>query len=355
MLVNQGVLQNNISVNFMITFYKTIFQGKLDFGSQATYDKVFKMALHRLETYYKNETFITEDNFIEEDFSLEVPRTVSQLSEKFYRNTVDLIQYLAQFAISGQVGCWMVENNKVLHCAIIEPESDKVVVQSFRKGKKLSNLAGKEDDAMKVLNKVINKYDKHSQAYERRGHVNMLLKSYEDADYDYSKAIRLDPNNAEALVGRGRLHMMRKEYEKAIADLDQATKKSIALQSVYWVARRLKAECHIKLKQYKEAAFDLRLFTKRKFAKDDLNYMWRKHCLFQYGQVLMELDEYEKAIDAINESLAIQEGHGSVPKADQLVHRGIAKQKSGSSGFLSDWKEAADLGSKIAEELLQEN
>ena len=339
----------------MITFYKTIFQGKLDFGSQVTFDKVFKMAVHRLETYYKNDTIITEENFDHEDFSLEVPRTVGQLSEKFYRNTVDLIQYLAQFAISGQVGCWMVENNVVLDCAIIEPESDKVVVQSFRKGKKLSNLEGKEVDAMKILSKVINKYDKHSQAYERRGHVNMLLKSYEDADYDYSKAIRLDPNNAEALVGRGRLYIMRKEWEKAIADLDQATKKSIALQSVYWVARRLKAECHIQLKQWTEAAFDLRLFTRRKFAKDNINYLWRKHCLFKYGQVLTELDEYEKAIDAINESLSISEGHGAVPKAEQLVRRGIAKQKSGSSGFLSDWKEAADLGSNIAEELLLEN
>jgi tetratricopeptide (TPR) repeat protein len=268
---------------------------------------------------------------------------------------VDLIQYLAQFAISGKVGCWMVENNVVLDCHIIEPESDKVVVQSFRKGKKLSTLEGKEEDAMKMLNKVINKYDKHSQAYERRGHVNMILKNYEDADYDYSKAIRLDPENAEALVGRGRLHMMRKEWDKAIADLDQATKKSIALQDVYWVARRLKAECHINLRQFKEAEFDLRLFTKRKFKPGDKNYLWRKHCLFQYGQVLLELAVYEKAIDAINESLSLIEGHGMIPRADQLLKRGIAKQKSGSSGFLSDWKEAADLGSKIAEELLQEN
>lgn len=337
----------------MIKFYKTIFQGRLDFGSRATYDKVFKMAIHRLETYYKNETFLTEEHFNEENFSIEVPRTVTQLSEKFYRNSVDLVQYLAQFAVSGKLGCWMVENNVVLDCHIVEPESDKVVVQSFQKGKKLSTLEGKEKDAMKMLNKVINKYDKHSQAYERRGHVNMMLRHYDDADYDYSKAIRLDPENADALVGRGRLYMMRKEWEKAISDLDQATKKSLALQEVYWIARRLKATCHINLKQYKEAEFDLRLFTRRKFDEKDINFLWRKHCLFQYGQVLMELGEYEKAIDAINESLKLKEGHGTVPKADQLLKRGIAKQKSGSSGYLSDWKEAAELGSTGAEELLQ--
>lgn len=339
----------------MIALHKTIFQGKFDFGTRLTYDKVVKMAIHRLETYYRNDTIVQEEHFNEEDFSMEIPRIVSQVSDKVYKNSVDFIQYLAQFALSGQVGCWMVENNVIIDCQIIEPESDKVVVQSFRKGKKLSMLEGKEEAAIKILSKAIKKYDKHSQAYERRGHVNMMLGNYEDADYDYSKSIRLDPNNALALVGRGRLLIQRKEWEKAIVDFDNATKKSIALQSTYWVARRLKAHCHIQLKQFKKAAFDLRLFTKRKFEEGDVNTLWRKHCLFQYGQVLMEMGDYEKAIDAINESLALKEGHGAVPKAEQLLKRGIAKQKSGGSGFLSDWKEAATLGSKMAEELLQEN
>jgi tetratricopeptide (TPR) repeat protein len=339
----------------MIQFYKTIFQGRLDFGSQATYDKVMKMALHRLETYYKNDTIITEEHFKEDEFSLDIPRTVSQITDKFFKNSVDLIEYLAQFAISGKIGCWMVENNIILDYHIVEPSSDKNIVRNFQKGKKLSMLEGKEEEAIKFLSKVIQKHDKHSQAYERRGHVNMILKSWDDAHYDYSKAIRLDPNNAEAMVGRARLHIKQNKVEDAIADLDMATKKSIALQSTYWVARRLKGECHMKLGQFKDAEFDFRLFTKRKFAKEDINYLWRKHILFQYGLVLMELGEYEKAIDSINKSLEIKDGHGTVPMADQLVKRGIAKQKSGSKGFLADWKEAADLGSKIASELLQEN
>ncbi len=339
----------------MIQFYKTIFQGKLDFGSQATYDKVMKMAIHRLETYYKNETIIKEEHFVESEFSIDIPRTVSQITDKFFKNSVDLIEYLAQFALSGKVGCWMVENNVVLDYHIIEPSSEKNVVRNFQKGKKLSLEEGREEEAIKFLSKVIKKHDKHSQAYESRGHVNMILKHWEDAEYDYSKAIRLDPNNSEAMVGRARLYIKQGKLEDAIVDLDMATKKSIALQSTYWIARRLKGECHMKLKQYKEAEFDFRLFTRRKFAEDDINYLWRKHVLFQYGLVLMELGEYEKAIDAINQSLEIKEGHGVVPIADQLVKRGIAKQKSGSKGFIADWKEAADLGSKIANELLQEN
>lgn len=339
----------------MIPYYKTIFQGKLDFGTENTYDKVVKMTVHRLETYYKNDTIIHEEHFDGEQFSLIIPRTVGQLTDKIYRNSVDLIQYLAQFALSGQVGCWMVENNVILDYTSVEPKSDKMVVRNFRKGKKLSLLEGKEEDAIKNLSKAIKKYNKHSQAYERRGHVNMILKSYEDAMYDYSKAIRLDSNNADALVGRARLFIKQNELEKAIADLDQATKKSIALQSTYWIARRLKGECHFKLKQYKQAEFDLRLFTRRKFEEGDINFMWRKHCFFQYGLVLMELGEYEKALDAIDKSLNIEKGHSPIPMADQLVNRGLARQKSGSKGFLSDWKEAADLGSKVAEELLQDN
>ncbi len=338
----------------MISYYKTIFQGKLDFGTETTYDKVLKMAIHRLETYYKNETIIQEDHFDSENFTLVIPRTVSQLTDKIYRNSVDLIEYLAQFALSGQVGCWMVENNVILDYTIVEPKSDKMVVRNFRKGKKLSLLEGKEEDAIKILSKAIKKYNKHSQAYERRGHVNMILKSYEDAMYDYSKAIRLDNNNADALVGRARLYIRDSEFEKAIEDLDLATKKSIALQPIYWTARRLKGDCHFKLNQFQKAEFDYRLFTKRRFEENNVNFLWRKHCLFQYGLVLMELEEYEKALDAITKSLNIEKGHILTSVADQLVKRGLAKKKSGSKGFLSDWKEAADLGSKMAATLLQE-
>ena len=63
-------------------FFKTIIQGRLDFGTQNSYDKVAKMFQYRIDTYYKNEIiFKSEDIFKPEQLSLEIPRFVGNVSE----------------------------------------------------------------------------------------------------------------------------------------------------------------------------------------------------------------------------------------------------------------------------------
>ena len=64
-------------------FYKSIFQGKLDFVSERSYLKVHQLFVHRLENYYKSEVhFKSEDIFDDDQYKILVPRTVVQLSEK---------------------------------------------------------------------------------------------------------------------------------------------------------------------------------------------------------------------------------------------------------------------------------
>ena len=335
--------------------YKIIIQGNLVFGKPRSFDQVVKMYEHRLEIYYKSGLLFSDEHLDASRYLLDIPRTVVQGTDKQYKNTVDLLRYLSQFAISGKVGAWIIDEGKLLDSEIIEPYNDKAAVQAFLKGKELAGQKGKEEEAIESLSMAINKHNAHSQAYERRGYVNLMLKSYEDALYDFTKAIKLDKENSDAFLGRAKLLIFQGETSKAIEDLDNAIKTSLALQPTYWKARRIKAECHIKLGEWEKAEFDLKLFTRRKFLPNDPNYLWKKWALYQYGNVLLKLDKYEEALIAHSSALEIEDGHGKVSKAEQLTRRGIAIKKSGGSGYLSDWKEAATLGYKEAKKLLEEH
>ncbi len=334
-------------------FKKVIIQGRLEFGKETVYKKAFDMYEHLLDVRFKNAILLTEEHFNPTLFVLDFDRMVTQASPKYFRNTVDLCNYLVQFAISGVIGAWMVDEGKVLAAHTIEPESEKIVVQAFLKGRQLSNEKGKEKDALESLAEALKKYDRHSQAYERRGHINYRLGNLEDAIYDYEKSIRLDSRNADSYMGLGTIKFKQKKYKDAAENFDLATKSALALQPIYWIARRLKATSHIKMRDFEKAEFDLRLFTKRKFNPDDPNYEHRQWAFSQYGMVLLELGKHEEAIEAFDQALNTGDKKTGKVRAGQLLNRGIAKHKAGGSGYLSDWKEAAHLGDSKAKKLLE--
>ncbi|MBL0098847.1 MAG: hypothetical protein IPP49_01360 [Saprospiraceae bacterium] len=234
-------------------YLKTIIQGRLEFGTQKSYDKVTKMFLQRLETYYKTDVFFKfEDIFKDEELSLEIPRYVGQVTDKAFRTTTNLLGYCAQFAVAGSIRAWLINEGEIVHFETLEPESDKGAVQSFVKGRRLVKVKGKESEALAALSQAIEKYDRHAQAYERRAKVNFLMKNYHDALRDYNKCINIDPTIPTAYYGKAKIHMLKGEWEDAIQNLDEAIKKSIALQTLYWKSRKLKAECHIKLKEWQK-------------------------------------------------------------------------------------------------------
>jgi tetratricopeptide (TPR) repeat protein len=336
-------------------FYKAIIQGRLEFGNDKSYQKVVKMYDYRTENYYKGVlVFTAEEVFNNEDLSLEIPRHVSQITEKNFKNTCSLLEYCAQFALAGSIRAWQIDEGKIMHYAIIEPDSDKVAVRSFLKGRKLVKQIGKEDEAIKALTKAIEKYDRHAQAYERRAKVNFLLKKYHDAKRDYTKCINIDSTIPTAYYGRAKVHILEKNYQEAIDDLEESTRYSIALQAVYWKAKRIKAECHIKLKQWEKAAFDLKFFSKRIFKTDDPNYPWGRWGYYYYGYVLLELKEYKEALAAFNIALETDMGAGKIENRDILRLRGVAKKYAGKTGYLKDIREAAKLGDLQAKSLLKE-
>ncbi len=335
-------------------FFKSIFQGNLHFGNVRSYEKVVKMYDHRLENYYKTDIlFKAEDVFKPEETAIYIPRTVANISDKNWKNTVDLLQYVAQFAIAGNIGAWMTDEGKIMRYAWIEPKGDKAVVQKFLKARKLIEQDGDVEEAHQTLTKAIEIYNKHAQAYERRGYINYKLKKHHDAERDFTKSIALDQSNAPAYYGRARLKMIREDWPEAIKDLSLAIKSSLALQDIHWTARRLKGECHMRLKQYKEAEFEFRFFNRRSFTKDSSNYPHRLATLYNHGKALLALENYKEALEAVEKALVILEGEDKSLEAELLVNRGIAKKNTGKNGFLSDWNQAKNLGSKTAIKLLE--
>ena len=337
-------------------YFKTIIQGRLEFGTAKSYEKVSKMFVLRAETYYKNQIIFTAEELFDEDkLTLEIPRYVGQISEKMYKNTISLLDYCSQFAVAGSIRAWMSESGQIMHYNLMEPTSDKAAVQSFLKGRKLVKVEGREEEAIAALSKAIEKYDRHAQAYERRAKVCFRMKNYHDAVRDYTKAIKIDPTIPTAYFGRARVHMINKDWEAAIEDFNHTLKKSIALQPVYWKSRKLKAECHLKLKQYDLAEFDVKLYSNRKFGPDDINNNYVRWARYQYGWLLNKKGEYNEALVQLNRALEIPAyGKTDVQDAEILLVRGLAKKEAGKNGYIKDIKDAAKLGDKKAINLLEE-
>ncbi|NND31950.1 MAG: tetratricopeptide repeat protein [Saprospiraceae bacterium] len=337
-----------------LMFFKSIFQGNLQFGNEKSYHKVIKMFDHRVENYYKSDVlFKVEDIFKQDSLVVQIPRTVTNITEKNWKNTVDLFQYVAQFAIAGNIGAWMTEEGKILKYAWIEPKGDKAVVQKFLKGRSLISEKGKEKEAEAALSKAIELYDSHAQAYERRGYVNFLLKKHHDAERDFTKSIKLDPSNSPAYYGRAKLKILKEDWEGAIQDLELAIKTSLALQDIHWSARRQKGECHQKLQQYEEAEFEFRFFNRRTFKEKSYNYAFIRQTLFNYGKVLLELGKFKEALEVFEKVMKAKVTPDGITEADILVQRGIARKNAGKNGFISDWNAAKKLGSAQADRLLQ--
>ncbi len=338
----------------MIT-YKTIFSGHLDFGTERSFEQVMKMYEHRYENYYrKSILFEFEDIFDAEKLTVEIPRHIAQATNKEWNNTVNLLKYVAQYAVAGNFRAWKLEDGKCLDSVFIEPEGDKAAIQQFIHGRDLVKEEGKEDEATKALTRAIKKFERHAFAYERRGFVNYRLGNYDDAIYDYTKSIDICSNNAEPYLGRAYAKRKKGDIKGAIADLAVACTKCIPHQPIYWQARRMKGELHLEMKQYDKAIFEFKMFTNRAFDRKNPNFARRKQVFALYGKALIGAGEYKKAIDMFNQSLSIEAaGQEKAPEASEpLLYRGIARQKAGQKGFVKDWKEASQLGSAEAKELL---
>jgi len=337
-------------------FYKSIIQGRLSFGTQKSYDKVVKMFEYRTETYYKGDIMLKlEDVFNLEELCLNIPRFVGNASEKSFKNTIDLLSYCSQFAVAGSVQGWMIDSGKIINHASIEPDSDRSVVQQFKKGDQFFREGSKNTEALEAFSKTIESYEKHAQAYERRGWVNLRLRHISDALYDFNKAIKLDDSIAFAYYGKGLIAENEGNVEEAMENFSQTIKKSVALESVHWRARLRKADCLIEMEEWDKAAFELKFFTKRTFPSSDSNFRRKPKGHALYGRVLFELGDHELALEELDKAIELHsEDMKDVNISEVLYYRGLAKKALGKKDFIADIKSSSEKGSEKAKQLLEE-
>lgn len=317
--------------------HKTIISGRLEFGNQRSYDKVMDMYAHRVENYFKGDIiFKLEEIVDEESFSISIPRYIGQSGDKTWLNTVNLLEYITQFAVAGAMDLWMVDQGKILNHKHIEPKGDKIAVQSFLKGRELASKPGMEDEARTAFNAAIDKYARHALAYERRGYVNYKLGNIEDALYDFNKSITLHPANPDPHVGAAIVKLTQNKFEESLPYLDNAIKNSIPHQPVYWQARRLKAEAYNALEQYDLAVKELKLFTSRNFEKTNPNFEYVAKAYFDFGKALLNLGNYLEAIAMFDKAILFIKNNNQSPVPEILPLKTEAMQKAGKNPALED-------------------
>ncbi len=297
--------------------YKVILSGRLEFGNPRSCEKAMHLFQNRYEIIYRTDVFLKmEEIFHLESASLELYRFSAQVAEKTWNNTVNLLEEVAQFAIAGKVDAWLTDNGKVLQERSIEPQTEKAAVQAYIHGRTLIDHKGSEQEAINAFSQAIERYERHASAYERRGYVNYRLGNYGDALYDYNKSINLNPAGAEAYLGRAVVHVAQKNCAAAIPDLEKAVKCSVPLQPVFWIARRIKGDCHLELEQYDAAVTEYQLFLKRAFTPGDANFLRRRRTAFRLGKALMSLRKNKEAVQAFEYALKIESDDSAATDAD---------------------------------------
>ena len=336
--------------------YKVIIQGKLDFGNDRSYQKVLQLYAQRAEVLYKKEIVFKQPEliFFDDEKTMVLNRYIGNISEKVWKNTISLLEYCAQFSFSGSINAWMTDSGKIMHHFHIEPLGEKSSVMLYQEGKRKSEESVSEQEAIKVLTETIEKFEKHSQAYEKRGYVNFVLKNYDDALYDFKKSISFDPMNSSSWYGLGRCHMIKSNFKAAIEALEETTKQSIALQPIYWAARRVKALAHLELKEFEKAIFEYKLFTSRQFSKEDTNFKHLAMAWFNFGKAYFALGQIDLALEAFDKSVSLEGSDNKLFKGEMLMHRGLARKAAGKSDFILDLRKASELGHEPATKLLTE-
>jgi tetratricopeptide (TPR) repeat protein len=112
-------------------------------------------------------------------------------------------------------------NIKIVDDVITKKLDSKSAVVFFRAVSRLN--AGKLDESIPMLNKIIDLSPEFYQAYYYRGVAYSQRKNYDMGIMDFTKTIELNPKDAWAYNGRG-LAFVRsmQEYDLAIADFQKA-------------------------------------------------------------------------------------------------------------------------------------
>ena len=336
-------------------FYKLIIQGKFYFLNHTSYDKLVTVLQNRNQMYYKSEIVFKELEFLDhENAMISIPRYVGNHTDKVWKNTVNLFENCAQFAVSGRVMMWKIEEGKVLESKEIEPSGSRTAVLNYKRAIEFMDEGGKEAEALEELSKSLETCNRNALAYERRAVVNLMLGNLVEAKEDFQKSLNVDNSIPESHLGLGRILMKEGNLNASLKHFNFAIKTSIALQALHWQARRAKAELHMKNEEWDEADFELKLLVARIFDRNDINFSRRKQDLFNFGIVKYNQFLFDDALQHFEKAMSIPYGKDNIPEKDKFYFLGMAKKNLGKSGYIHDLNKSADLGNEDAIYMLEE-
>jgi len=332
--------------------YRIIIAGQLEFGSERVFNQVLEQYTHRMEHYYKNDILLKpEDFFKPEDLTLDVPRTVVVGSERDWLNTLNLLERVVSFSMAGSLNLWRLDAGVILDHHVLEPHSDRTTVQLFNRGRQLVNQEDKEQEALDMMTKVVGRFARHAQAYERRGFVNLRLKNLDDAIYDYDKSLKINPSMPESHYGRGICYARKQEWEKAAFDFEAVTRNSIPHQAIYWMAQVALGDASIELGRPADAMRVFNMFSKRKQRIASLDrYDRRVNTLL--GQLRVKAGRFGDAVIAFERALDATADAKAPSEAKVRYEMGLAFQAAGKMDKATkQFKLAADEVPAAAEAL----
>ena len=284
--------------------YKVIIAGQLEFGSQRAFNQVMEQYAHRMENYYKNDILLKPENiFKEEEMTLDVPRTVLPSTERLWLNTLNLMERVVTFSIAGSLNLWRLDAGVMIDHFKLEPKSDRTTVQLFNRGRELVDQRDNEQEALNMMTKVVGRFKRHAQAYERRGFVNYRLGNDDDAHYDYSKSIGINPFMPESYYGRGLVNLRKDRIAEAAEDFDAVTKNSIPHQSIYWMAQVALGDAYTTLGRSSDAMRIFGMFTKRKQRIASLE-RYDRRVAYRLGELYLTAGRKDDAVSALERALA---------------------------------------------------
>lgn len=284
--------------------YKVIIAGQLTFQSERVLQQVLAQYVHRMENYYKNDILLKpEDIFKEEELALDIPRTVMTCSERLWLNTLNLLERVVTFSIAGSLNLWRLQAGRMIDHHLLEPKSERTTVQLFNRGRELIDQKDSEQEALKMMTRVVDRFERHAQAYERRGFVNYRLGNDKDALYDYSKSISINPLIPESHYGRGIVNLQLGKVEDAAADFEAVTKNSIPHQKIYWMAQVALGDTYLRLGRIEEARRVFAMFIKRKQRIAKLE-RYDRRIGYQLAKLYLDADRPTDAIAALEHAMA---------------------------------------------------
>ena len=296
--------------------YKVIIAGQLEFGSRRAFSQVMEQYAHRMENYYKNDILLKPESiFKEEELTLDVPRTVLPSTERLWLNTLNLLERVVTFSIAGSLNLWRLDAGVMIDHYQLEPKSDRTTVQLFNQGRELVDQRDNEQEALQLMTRVVGRFERHAQAYERRGFINYRLGNDKDAHYDYSKSISINPLMPESYYGRGLVNLRMGDVAAAAADFEAVTKNSIPHQSIYWMAQVALGDAYLQLGRPADAMRTYGMFTKRKQRIASLD-RYDRRVAFQLGQLYLQLGRTKDAVTALQRSLESQPDHKAPEEAE---------------------------------------